>query len=157
MMLSFIRSRIIVFFTLVCIFSGFQVEAAYAQNYRAQIGGGVNGARTFPDIALRGKLQMQEYPYVLLDGKRELLAPATRIIDTSNRIVVHSMVPQKKLDVNYIRHSNGQLHTVWLLTEQEALEKRKGADGLKWWQKLYDKVEPLIDLATWLGLKELGL
>ena len=128
---------------------------AYAQNYHARIQG-MNSPRVFPEAALRGRLTIQNYPHIILDGKREVLAPGTRIMDTHNRAIQPSMIAGQRNVVNYMRLQNGQLHTIWLLSADEVRERRK-SENPKWWEKLYNGLEPWIDLAKWYGLKQLGL
>lgn len=152
------RSRLIsIALTLVLGCLGLTVlnTQAYAQNYHARIQG-ANGPRVFPDLAFRGKLVVQQYPHIVLDGKSEILAPGTRIIDTQNRTIMPTMILGQRNVVNYVRLQNGQLHTIWLLTPEEVRERRKSA-APKWWEKLYNGLEPWIDLAKWYGLGQLGL
>lgn len=151
------RSRLVnILFALLLLCLGLTVfgTEAYAQHYHARIGGPYG--RVFPDAALRGKLEVVRYPYVMLDGKREMLVPGTRFMDTKNRVIHPARIAGKRQMVNYVRHRDGRLHTIWLLTPKEMQERRKSANP-KWWEKLYDSLEPWIDLAKWYGLGQLGL
>ena len=85
-----------------------------------------SGFRQFPKQALRGSLVVMGTPQVMLDGKPDRLSPGARIRNTQNMIVMPGSVKGKPLVVNYLREMNGLIHEVWILTEQEAQEKRAG-------------------------------
>ena len=84
--------------------------------------------RTFPAKALRGTLAVQAPPDVLLDGKADRLSPGARIRDTRNMLAMSGTLVGQTLVVNYLRDGTGLLHEVWLLTPEEAAEKRPGAN-----------------------------
>jgi len=86
-----------------------------------------NLQRAFPAQALRGKLVVQIPPEVLLDGKAERLSPGARIRDTRNMLAMSGALVGQTLVVNYLRDGAGLLHEVWILTPEEAAEKRAGA------------------------------
>lgn len=125
---------------------------AQAQIYRATQDASFN--RIFPDNAYRGSFRILSYPYVEMDGKRELLTPGARIFDQENRIVPHAFLGDKRYVVNYVRFDNGELHSVWILTNSEMRERRRVANP-KWWNKLFETVGDVVDLAKWLGIAAL--
>lgn len=130
---------------LAILFCVTSVQEASAQVYRAQVGG--KYGRTFPDNAFRGIMKIEQYPVVLLNGKRERLAPGTRVMDSMNRIIQPARLTGKRYAVNYVRSANGSLNTIWLLTKQEARERRQVEDP-SWWEKAKDK---FFDWASVLG------
>ncbi|MGL4667212.1 MAG: hypothetical protein ACRCWR_04715 [Saezia sp.] len=157
MMVDTFRSRLInILFVLVlgCLGLTMLATEAFAQNYHARVGGPYG--RVFPDAAFRGRLEVVSATYVMLDGKRERLAPGSRIMDTKNRLIMPNRIIGQRKVVNYVRFRDGKLHTLWLLTPKEMRERRKSADP-KWWEKLYQSMEPWIDLAKWYGLGQVGL
>ena len=85
--------------------------------------------RTFPAKALRGTLAVQAPPDVLLDGKADRLSPGARIRDTRNMLAMSGTLAGQTLVVNYLRDGAGLVHEVWLLTPEEAAEKRAGASS----------------------------
>jgi hypothetical protein len=87
------------------------------------------GVRNFPAKALRGKLVVQLPPDVLLDGQADRLSPGSRIHDTRNMLAMSGALVGQTLTVNYLRDGAGLIHEVWILTPEEAAEKRAGAKG----------------------------
>lgn len=85
----------------------------------------VLGLHKFPDHALRGKLQVMQAPMILMDGKPHQLSPGARIRDTQQRLVMPASIAHVELIVNFVRNSAGQVHDVWILTEQQARQKIK--------------------------------
>ncbi|MDO9217085.1 MAG: hypothetical protein Q7U14_07415 [Lacisediminimonas sp.] len=83
--------------------------------------------RTFPVKALRGKLVVQMPPDVQLDGNADRLSPGARIRDPRNMLVMSGALVGQPLVVNYLRDGTGLIHEVWILTADEAAEKRPGA------------------------------
>jgi hypothetical protein len=83
--------------------------------------------RQFPAKALRGKLVVQQPPWVTLDGKTAQLSPGSRIRNTSNTLVLSASLVGQELTVNYLRDGQGLLHEVWILNAVEASEKRPTA------------------------------
>lgn len=123
------------------------IQEVRAQVYHASIGG-PNG-RMFPAEAYRGVFIMEGYPVVQLNGKREHLPPGARIMDSANRIMNPSMLMTgQRYAVNYVRSANGTLNTIWLLTRQEAAERR-GVENPGWWKKAKDQ---FIDWALLIGV-----
>lgn len=84
--------------------------------------------RNFPPTALRGMLQVTQSPEVLLNGSPDRLSPGARLKDTFNRLVMPASLSGQTYLVNYVRNPLGQIHEVWLLTPQEAEEKRAGME-----------------------------
>ena len=88
------------------------------------------GQRHFPEAALRGELKVLNAAEAELNGKPVRLAPGLRIFNPGNALVfAHSLINQP-IKVNYvIEAGTGMLHTVWILTEAEARQPRKGGEG----------------------------
>lgn len=76
--------------------------------------------RHFPGNALRGDLQFGAPPEVLLNGQPARLAPGARIRGTNNMLAVSGSLAGARGAANYTIDANGQLHDVWLLTDEEA-------------------------------------
>lgn len=85
------------------------------------------GGRAFPPGALRGTLVVTAPPEVLLDGRADRLAPGARIRDAQNLLSLSGQLVGQELTVNYQRDGAGLLHEVWILSAEEAREKRAGA------------------------------
>ncbi|MFT3718098.1 hypothetical protein [Pseudorhodoferax sp.] len=83
--------------------------------------------RAFPDEALRGVLEVTRPPEILLDGRTDRLSPGARIRGPRNELVMSASLVGQRLVVNYVRETQGLVHEVWLLNEQEAALKRPGA------------------------------
>ncbi len=83
--------------------------------------------RTFPAKALRGTLVVQAPPVVLLDGNADRLSPGARIHDARDMLAMSGALAGQTLLVNYLRDGAGLIHEVWVLTADEAAEKRSGA------------------------------
>lgn len=152
MLQSFSRTWVHTFLSLLLVMAGLVVLVpdADAQRLVARLGG-PNG-RVFPPGTFRGVITMVEYPVIEVDGKRERLAPGSRIMDTQNRIVLPGMFNGKRMVVNYARFANGQINTIWLLTNDE-MKDRLPLENPSWWARLRNKAMPLIDLATWAALQ----
>ncbi len=60
---------------------------------------------------------------VNLDGVREQLSPGAQIRDQSNRIILPAALPPDSL-VGYLRDTAGLVHRVWILTPEEAAQRR---------------------------------
>jgi hypothetical protein len=82
--------------------------------------------RQFPASAKRGLLQVTQPPVVLLNGVPERLSPGARIKGVSNLMVMSAALVGSSVLVNYQRDSQGLIHEVWILSDEEALEKRVG-------------------------------
>jgi hypothetical protein len=76
--------------------------------------------RIFSANALRGELVVKAPPEALLNGKPVRLAPGSRIRNGQNMIQVSASVLEQRLVVNYTLDGFGQVHDVWILTEEEA-------------------------------------
>ena len=85
--------------------------------------------RAFPEAALRAEMVVQNHPLIVLNGKSEQLSPGARIFDKDNYLVLSGRLVNQALLVNYLRDSGGQIHQVWILTAEEARQKRDGAGG----------------------------
>jgi hypothetical protein len=82
--------------------------------------------REFPKAALRGELMVLLAPEITLDGKPERMAPGVRILDPQNQLVLSATLTKQPLLVNYLRDNTGQVQQVWLLSSEEARQKRPG-------------------------------
>lgn len=82
--------------------------------------------RQFPPAALRGTLQVTAPPAVLLNGKSAQLSPGARIKGTNNLMVMSGALVGSSVLVNYVRDTQGLIQEVWILSPQEAQEKRAG-------------------------------
>jgi|JI81BgreenRNA_FD_contig_31_3340513_length_732_multi_4_in_0_out_0_1 hypothetical protein len=87
-------------------------------------------SRQFPADARRGILQVAAANVIQMDGKPDRLAPGARIRDAQNRIVLTGALVGQTLRVNYTRETGGQVHEVWILTAEEAAQKRAGNNDL---------------------------
>ena len=82
--------------------------------------------RPFPKEALRGTLVMTQPPYLTMDDRVGRLSPGARIRNTNNNVVRPASLVQQSLTVNYTVDGRGQVRDVWILTAEEAKEKRAG-------------------------------
>jgi hypothetical protein len=82
--------------------------------------------RQFPKAVLRGDMVVLTPPEITMDGKPERLSPGARIRGTNNLLVLSGALVNQKLVVNYLREPAGQVHQVWILTEDEARLNRRG-------------------------------
>lgn len=85
--------------------------------------------RQFPLAARRGELVVLAPPAITLDGKQDRLSVGSRIRDANNLLVMSGALVNQKLLVNYTRESAGNVHEVWILNSEEALEKRPGSNS----------------------------
>jgi hypothetical protein len=76
--------------------------------------------RQFPKAVLRGELVVLAPPEITMDGKPERMSPGARIRGADNLLVMSGALVNQKLAVNYLREPAGQVHQVWILTEEEA-------------------------------------
>jgi len=81
--------------------------------------------RPFPQDALRGKLTMTQPPYGRMDDREVRLSPGARIMSDNNTVVRPASLVGKELLVNYRVDGRGQIQMVWILTPEEAKEKRR--------------------------------
>jgi hypothetical protein len=87
--------------------------------------------RTFPDNALRGKVAFTTgIGTAEINGSTKLItAPGFRLFSPENRLIMQHAVQGQTFTVNYvIEPSTGMLHTVWILTQAEVAQPRKGAN-----------------------------
>ena len=80
--------------------------------------------RPFPKDALRGTLTVVQPPVVQMDDRSSRLAPGARIRGTDNNLLRPASLVKQELTVNYTMDRKGLIQDVWVLTEQEAKEKR---------------------------------
>ena len=88
-------------------------------------------ARTFPDNALRGKVAFTTgIGTAEINGSTKLItAPGFRLFSPQNTLIMQHSVQGQSFTVNYvIEPSTGMLHTVWILTQTEVAQPRKGAN-----------------------------
>ena len=86
--------------------------------------------REFPPAAKRGTLVVTAPPAVLINGKSERLSPGARIKDANNMMVMSAALVGTSVLVNYVRDAQGLIHGVWILSVQEAQEKRAGMETI---------------------------
>ncbi len=90
------------------------MSAAHAQTHRP-----------FPADALRGELQVQVAPEVLLNGKPARLAPGSRIRNENNFLVMPGeLTVQGKRVVHYTQEQGGLIKDVWVLNAAELANTR---------------------------------
>jgi hypothetical protein len=86
--------------------------------------------RNFPESALRGKLVVTGMYDAKLNGKSIRMAPGVRLFSPQNTLVQAHTVLEKPLTVNYVlENSTGMLLTAWILSKDEAAQKRQGSSG----------------------------
>jgi hypothetical protein len=81
--------------------------------------------RSIPDDAKRGQLRFVREMVVEIDGAPARLSPGAQIRNTDNRILLPSALPQDSLLVKYLADPSGQVHRVWILTQEEAAKPDK--------------------------------
>jgi len=86
------------------------------------------GGRTFPPGTLRGKVDFQAPPMIVLDGQATRLSPGSRVQSAQRMLVPSAALAGQSFVVNYTRDVNGAVRDIWLLTPQEAATKRAGVD-----------------------------
>lgn len=87
-----------------------------------------NMPRQFPPAAQRGTLRVTAPPAVLLNGKPAQLSPGARIKGVNNLMVMSGALVGSTVLVNYMRDTQGLIQEVWILSPQEAQEKRAGME-----------------------------
>ena len=90
---------------------------------------GQSAVRPFPAAARRGEMVVKAPPFISLNGKAEQLSPGARIFSQNNLVVLSGQLVDRPLTVNYLRDGSGQIQQVWILTAEEAKEKRPGSDA----------------------------
>jgi hypothetical protein len=86
-------------------------------------------SRQFPAAALRGMMEVTQPPQILINGQVERLSPGARIKGKNNLIVMSGTLVGQRVLVNYVRNQQGLIQDVWILTDAEAQQKRKGMDS----------------------------
>lgn len=81
--------------------------------------------RPFPPDALRGTLTMTQPPHARMDDREVRLSPGARIMSDNNTVVRPASLVGKEVVVNYKVDGRGQIQMVWILTPEEAKEKRR--------------------------------
>jgi hypothetical protein len=82
--------------------------------------------RQFPPSAKRALLQVMQPPDILLNGAPERLSPGARIKGVTNMMVMSGALVGTPVLVNYQRDMQGLIHEVWILSAEEAQQKREG-------------------------------
>ena len=82
--------------------------------------------REFPKKALRAMMVVTSPPQITLNGTLERLSPGARIKSVNNTLLMSGQLVGQSVLVNYVRDPQGMIHEVWVLSEQEAQEKRDG-------------------------------
>ena len=75
--------------------------------------------REAPKDVVLGRLVVTAPPVVTVDGKPDRLSPGSRIRDLNNMLVLSGGIVGKDLPVVYRRDAGGQVHEVWILTDEE--------------------------------------
>ncbi|MDO8278659.1 MAG: hypothetical protein Q7T63_11075 [Burkholderiaceae bacterium] len=83
--------------------------------------------REFPSAAQRAELVVTAPPEVRLNGRPERLSPGARIHGPNNLLVLSGAIVGQPYVVNYLRDSAGLISRVWILTPDEAAQKRTGS------------------------------
>ena len=86
--------------------------------------------RPFPPEARRGMLVVTAAPAVLINDRPEQLSPGAIIRGANNMMVLSASLAGQPVRVNYLRDGQGQISAVWILTEEEAAERRAGDDTI---------------------------
>ncbi|AVR99373.1 hypothetical protein C9I28_24310 [Pseudoduganella armeniaca] len=81
--------------------------------------------RDIPPEAKRGTLTPGWFPDIVLDGQPRRLAPAARIFNQDNLIEVPAALRGRDLAVCYTENADGDVDRVWLLTPEEARQRRR--------------------------------
>lgn len=95
---------------MACLMSAFLISGAQAMQHE----------RSFPEGVKRGKLSTTELADLVIDGKVRYSSVALRIYDEENRIVLPASLYVKNVLVYYLINEMGEVHRVWILTEEEA-------------------------------------
>lgn len=82
-------------------------------------------ARDIPAEAKRGTLTPGWFPDITLDGKPRRLAPAARIFNQDNLVEVPAALRGRDLSVCYTENGDGDVDRIWLLTPEEARQRRR--------------------------------
>jgi hypothetical protein len=79
--------------------------------------------RSLPADAAVAQMSHVSENIVEVKGEQVRLSPGAQIRDAMNRIIFPSMLPPNSV-VKYQRDATGQVHRVWILTQQEAEAER---------------------------------
>ncbi len=79
--------------------------------------------RPFPATALRGELQITQFPDARMNGKPARLAPGARVKNEVNLWVPPAGLTGQKLVVHYTVESSGLIMDVWVLNPAELANK----------------------------------
>ena len=96
--------------------------------------------RSFPKDAKRGELVVLSAPDIAMDSKPDRLSPGVRIRDAKNNLVMSGTLANQRLVVNYLRDNTGLVHSVWVLTSDEARQKMPGQP-----EGLFSNIRSLFD------------
>ena len=75
--------------------------------------------RAAPRDVVLGKMTVVAPPAIQMDGKPDRLSPGSRIRDVRNMLVLSGSLAGQTVPVVYRREPNGQVHEVWMLTDEE--------------------------------------
>lgn len=75
--------------------------------------------RDAPRDVVIGKMTVVAPPVIQIDGKPDRLSPGSRIRDVRNMLVLSGSLAGQTVPVVYRREPMGQVHEVWLLTDEE--------------------------------------
>ncbi len=75
--------------------------------------------RYIPTDAPRGRFTPLQFPAVSINGKAMQLAPGARILTANNLTVTPNQVAPDTI-VRYRLDGQGKVHTVWILSPEEA-------------------------------------
>jgi hypothetical protein len=78
--------------------------------------------RTIPKEAKLGVIRHLQGMVVEIDGQPRQLSAGAQIRSLQNRIIVPSALPAGVV-VKYLYDSQGMVHRVWIVTEEEAVQR----------------------------------
>jgi hypothetical protein len=78
-------------------------------------------AREFPRLSKTGRLVSFERPFVKIGSNTFQLAPAARIIDANNRLLLPTSLPIGARIVYKLEDTTGFVHNIWLLAPNEVV------------------------------------
>lgn len=105
-----LRKSMHAFLFMACVLSALLMASVHAMQVE----------RNFPEGIKRGKLSMTALADVVIDGKLVVTSVALRIFDEENRIVLPASLYVRNAPVYYLLNEVGEVHRVWMLTEEEA-------------------------------------
>lgn len=92
--------------------------------------------RPFPPQALRGELQLLQFPEATLNGQPTRLAPGARLRGDTNLLLQPASVMGQKLMVHYtVEQRTGLLQDIWVLNPVELANKtwpRSAEEAARW-------------------------